>query len=247
MVDAHVGDDERQGHGPQSPHGPGAVERGGLVDLIGHGLQPGQVDDRVVGHRLPHAHEHDGEPGQVLVGQQRGAQPLPPQGLADRRQVVGEQVAEDVGDDQHRQDVGDEEDPAQQALRLDPGVEQQRQAQGDEVGQERGDDRVLEGEQVRAPDDVVGEEVLVVGQPDEVPVAVALGVGEGVEEAGQQRDRQQHGEDGGRGHGHPDEGGVDPPAPAAPVLPAVRRRRGLGPGVGGRGGHHAFAFLTPSR
>ena len=147
----------------------------------------------------------------------------------DLRQRVREEELEHVADDQDREDVGDEVHAPPEVPRLDLGVEAQRDRQRDRVREDRRDDREQEREAVGLQHPAVFEQVDVVRQPDEVPVAVAGVVGEAEEDADHHRQRMERGERDDRRPHHPVEGGhrplrVAPRAGGALVRGASRRR-----------------------
>ncbi len=135
----------------------------------------------------------------------------------DLRQRVREEELEHVADDQDREHVRDEVDAPPEVARLDLGVEAQRDRQRDHVREDRRDDREQEREPVRLQDAGVLEQVDVVREPDEVPVAVAGVVREAEEDADQHREGVEHGERDDRRPHHPVE------ARAAPAWPRIAR------------------------
>ena len=95
------GPNQRECDLPELLPGVDAVDGGGLVDFVVDGLQAGEVDEYRVGDALPDGEEDDWNPAELLIGQQRGGQPLDAQRLAELGQRVHEDVLEHVADDQH--------------------------------------------------------------------------------------------------------------------------------------------------
>ena len=158
----HVGDgDLEQGLGLG-----GAVDAGGLQHVLGHRLEPGDVDNHHVADLLP-AHEDDEAPEAVFGVHDDGGGELAEDAVEDHGPDVAQHNAAD--------EVGHEEHGAEDVAALDVLGEDIGHGKGQHVDEHQG----YHGEQGGVPEGVGKGGVL--ERPDVVAKADGLGVGNQLE------------------------------------------------------------------
>ena len=174
------GSEHRQRHVDELTPPAGALQAGGLVEGLGDALEPGRQDDHVDAEVLPDRQQDDRRHRPAGIPQPvDGSDPDPAEGMVQQPEAGVVEVAPDGGDrhqgGHRRREEGGAEDAGETGeLRAD----HQRRRQRDQDGQRPPHQHEVEGVAHRLPEQVVAQQVEVVGGADEAEVPP---VGDGVE------------------------------------------------------------------
>ncbi|MGY4413650.1 hypothetical protein ACVWW4_005386 [Bradyrhizobium sp. LB7.1] len=162
-----VGDQQREGHGPEAPHRTRAVDRGGLEHALRDAREAGEEKQEIVGDLLPGGGQDDQRRGLVAVEQRIPVDAGFAQ-IAREHAERGMQHEDPEHADHGRRDgVGPDQQRAIQRAAAHRLVRHDRQQQGHGERRDRDREREEEGPDDRLEIGGVTEEIEIIVEPDE--------------------------------------------------------------------------------